>query len=773
MPITAPTAAQSEIINAAIQRGDTQGLAEALQAAVSAGQLSPAEAGQIQRLFGTGSGTGQEFGTPGAALPDFAMPGLSPWLGGGISGAGQAPMPAYYGGGWDGGWGGGAYDISPYFLPPGERYDPWNFGLRAPYSIVSDPWAMWGQGQGATWPGIQPGAAPGPGAEAIRALLLAQGNQNTSNVAPMLAQAVASGQMTPAQAGEIQTALGTGSGTGAEFTGGLPGGMAPGGSFNFATAAQGPGIPGTGSFNLGIPGLSLSALGAGLSIPSLLSALGMGRTASDVTGTAAKTALGIAGVPTGVNFLSLLSKIAPFAGPLGMGLSAWGGLNSLIGMALSAQGIPSTSQVMGALSAFAPNPNDVGLAAEGKQVQTVGTGANQLVITQDVANAINAAIAAGPAAVASLANTSSDPTVAAVAMHVLTAMGLSSAGAVASNPSAVGGYSIGNLAGAMGITGVQTTAGLGAQSLNAQGVSLSALNTIAGLLGLSPTATNLSALGTLSTQQLNQLLAAGPQGIRGVDIGAFNPNITLRSCFPGGTPVLIGDGSVKPIQQVQVGDHVWSYDLDAQCPLIQTVKGVRSGPGHEFCRINGLRVTRRHWMALAADPALPWGRRWKRAERVVPGDQLIDETGKPVPVWSVEREPCAEMVYNLGVWSIHPARKNFFVSDGDHFYCVHNGDGAASSSGDAGTSGADTGGATGPAGEPGAGTPGDAGNVGADVGTDVGANIGGTAPGEAGPAAGPGATPGNSPGEGGVGPGSSTGPGGTVGDVGPSGDEKG
>ena len=59
-------------------------------------------------------------------------------------------------------------------------------------------------------------------------------------------------------------------------------------------------------------------------------------------------------------------------------------------------------------------------------------------------------------------------------------------------------------------------------------------------------------------------------GTMGAGVGAVS-SVGRDPCFPAGTPVLMADGTTKPIEDVAVGDHVACTDPDTGQPTTSTV----------------------------------------------------------------------------------------------------------------------------------------------------------------------------------------------------------
>jgi intein/homing endonuclease len=112
----------------------------------------------------------------------------------------------------------------------------------------------------------------------------------------------------------------------------------------------------------------------------------------------------------------------------------------------------------------------------------------------------------------------------------------------------------------------------------------------------------------------------------------------------------MADGSEKPIERVQIGDRVESYDRDSRSLVVATVLDTKHHTGSEaqvgILRVNGrLRLTRNH-------PVLT-GRGTIHAEDLVLGDSIVtaDGHGRAVRdvIRSIEPQASENDVYNIDV----------------------------------------------------------------------------------------------------------------------------
>jgi len=141
------------------------------------------------------------------------------------------------------------------------------------------------------------------------------------------------------------------------------------------------------------------------------------------------------------------------------------------------------------------------------------------------------------------------------------------------------------------------------------------------------------------------------------DIDADITKACATKSFAAATPVLMADGSRKPIARVAVGDRVAggvvgktyrTHDID----LIDVV--VTGGAV--------IHTTSKHPFWSASDD------RWIGAADLAPGTALRSDDGAPVRVAAVRPVPGGQDMYDLTVDDAH----TFYVFAGDHAILVHN-----------------------------------------------------------------------------------------------------
>ena len=149
----------------------------------------------------------------------------------------------------------------------------------------------------------------------------------------------------------------------------------------------------------------------------------------------------------------------------------------------------------------------------------------------------------------------------------------------------------------------------------------------------------------------------------------FCTTLDLGICFAAGTPVVLADGTTKPIEQIQPGDQVLSApEDDAEAtPTAKAVERVFHNPPSELIRLTiagqELRCTPPHLFYVKE-------KGWTAAQDLQIGDHLRTPDARWVAISAKEDQPQPEPVFNFRVADYH----TYFVgdpSDGDTVL-VHN-----------------------------------------------------------------------------------------------------
>jgi hypothetical protein len=122
-------------------------------------------------------------------------------------------------------------------------------------------------------------------------------------------------------------------------------------------------------------------------------------------------------------------------------------------------------------------------------------------------------------------------------------------------------------------------------------------------------------------------------------------------CFVDGTLVTMADGTQKPIEQVQIGDDVRSFDTERGEFVSGTVSQTFQHEATDYLDIDGLLVTPNH-------PVWVIGRReFIPAEQIQPRDLLLRDNGGFRMAQHIRKVAARVTVYNLEVEGVH----NYFA----------------------------------------------------------------------------------------------------------------
>lgn len=133
-------------------------------------------------------------------------------------------------------------------------------------------------------------------------------------------------------------------------------------------------------------------------------------------------------------------------------------------------------------------------------------------------------------------------------------------------------------------------------------------------------------------------------------------------CFLENTPVVMADGTQKPIQHIEVGDMVLSFDEESgQMQPDKVVHVFDHEQEEEFLIINDtLRVTPVHRVLSQGE--------WVSIGTLSVGDQLTGKSGKKIPIEKIEHVMEKVSIYNFEVNPSH----TYTVGMGDDEIIVHN-----------------------------------------------------------------------------------------------------
>jgi len=117
-------------------------------------------------------------------------------------------------------------------------------------------------------------------------------------------------------------------------------------------------------------------------------------------------------------------------------------------------------------------------------------------------------------------------------------------------------------------------------------------------------------------------------------------------CFLAGTPILMADGSLKPIENVKVGDALIAFDEKTKTFKEDKVLNFFVHHTNKYLLINDyLKVTANH-------PVYHDGK-WKAIGKLKVGDNILNAKGEPEPIVSMKKIKEKVTVYNLEVNPYH------------------------------------------------------------------------------------------------------------------------
>ncbi|GAA2230309.1 polymorphic toxin-type HINT domain-containing protein [Streptomyces indiaensis] len=150
--------------------------------------------------------------------------------------------------------------------------------------------------------------------------------------------------------------------------------------------------------------------------------------------------------------------------------------------------------------------------------------------------------------------------------------------------------------------------------------------------------------------------------------------VTCNS-FPSGTPVLMADGSQRPIEQVRVGDQVLAADPDSGRTQAEPVTALITGQGHKSLVDVTVRTDHGASTVTATEGHPFWIddlQAWATAGQLEPGVWLRTSAGTRVQVSAVRAWTAQGLtVHNLTVGDLH----TFHVLAGGTPLLVHNANG--------------------------------------------------------------------------------------------------
>jgi len=239
---------------------------------------------------------------------------------------------------------------------------------------------------------------------------------------------------------------------------------------------------------------------------------------------------------------------------------------------------------------------------------------------------------------------------------------------------AVGQVACGALqAGAFGVRTQQTLSeggGLTGQTITAVGVDLALTGTglAAGAAIVNSLARTAELQAFAATSRLHGPASAVPLAVAGAARAETSVagKLANAACFTAGTPVLLADGTSKPIEQITAGDKVTAFNPDTGETETRNVVRTfvhREVPTYDVMLVGGEKVT-----TTSAHPFWVEGRGWTAVADLRSGDRLRQPDGSTVAVQFVSGTGQTATVYNFEVDELH----DYCVQVGSHWVLVHN-----------------------------------------------------------------------------------------------------
>ncbi|CAL9512801.1 hypothetical protein SUDANB106_03696 [Streptomyces sp. enrichment culture] len=153
--------------------------------------------------------------------------------------------------------------------------------------------------------------------------------------------------------------------------------------------------------------------------------------------------------------------------------------------------------------------------------------------------------------------------------------------------------------------------------------------------------------------------------------GTKKPVACRNHSFPPGTPVLLADGSRRPIEEVRAGELVTVTDPYRGLTTVRPVAGtITTEDDKDFTRLTVLAGGRA--ATLTATDTHPFWlvdeARWAEAGGIRPGDELRTPGGAALRVVEVERYERRQRTHDLSIEDIH----TYYVGVGTENALVHN-----------------------------------------------------------------------------------------------------
>jgi hypothetical protein len=154
-----------------------------------------------------------------------------------------------------------------------------------------------------------------------------------------------------------------------------------------------------------------------------------------------------------------------------------------------------------------------------------------------------------------------------------------------------------------------------------------------------------------------------------------SPGCDASNSFTPDTPILMADGTTRPIAHIKIGDHVLTTDPHTGHTSPQPVTQLITGHGLKSLvtltidtdgphgnTTGTLTATNRHPFWVESQ------KRWTNAEDLHPGGLLHTPTGEPAQILTTHARHHTQQVHNLTIADLH----TYYVVAGDTPVLVHN-----------------------------------------------------------------------------------------------------
>jgi len=159
-----------------------------------------------------------------------------------------------------------------------------------------------------------------------------------------------------------------------------------------------------------------------------------------------------------------------------------------------------------------------------------------------------------------------------------------------------------------------------------------------------------------------------------VTVTPSKSSCTTNSFTPG-TPVLMADGTQRPIEEIEVGDHVLATDPETGRTEAKPVERLITGEGVKHLvtiTVDTDGAAGSTTVRIVATEGHPFWvqaeRRWVDAGDLLPGTWLRTSAGTHVEISAVDKYTARTRVHNLTVRDIH----TYYVLAGGRSVLVHN-----------------------------------------------------------------------------------------------------